>query len=230
VLCAHPGEVFSAERVLVRGSASSLSVDADALRDYVAEHDVPPERLRLRAISRMSNHLLSGLFDVFTVVRPGPTAMEIQASMVELVAALVGELLDEATPPSRPNADSRAAERIRDCLREDPSVTIDLTTLAREAQMSRFRVLRVFKRRFGLPPHTYQLQLRLGLAQKSLREGLHPAQVAAEYGFVDQSHLTRHFKRLLGVTPAQYARVSAQSGPNEPLSVPDPEVWSDVAS
>jgi AraC-like DNA-binding protein len=44
-------------------------------------------------------------------------------------------------------------------------------------------------------------------AQKSLREGLQPAHVAAEYGFVDQSHLTRHFKRLVGVTPAQYARI-----------------------
>ena len=226
VLCAHPGEVFSAERVLVRGSASSLTVEAEALRDYVAEHDVPAESLRLRAITRMSNLLLGGLFEVFTMVRPGPTAMEIQAGMVELVAAFVGELLDEAPPRSRPSADSRAAERIRDCLHEDPSVTIDLTTLAKQAGMSRFRVLRVFKRRFGLPPHTYQLQLRLGLAQKSLRDGVNPARVAAEYGFVDQSHLTRHFKRLLGVTPAQYARVSAQSGPNEPLSVPDPAVWN----
>jgi len=33
-----------------------------------------------------------------------------------------------------------------------------------------------------------------------------PAQVAADCGFADQSHFTRHFKRLTGVTPAQYAR------------------------
>lgn len=229
VLCAHPGEVFAAERALLRGSATSLSVDTAVLREYVAEHDITPEKLCLRGISRMSNELLGSFFEVFTVVRPGPTAMEIQSAMVELVATLVGELLDEVSPPSRPNADSRAAERMRECIQADPSVTIDLTTLACQAGMSRFRVLRVFKRRFGLPPHTYQLQLRLGLAQKSLREGWLPAQVAAEYGFVDQSHLTRHFKRLLGVTPAQYARVPAQSGPNEPLSVPNPELWNTAA-
>jgi AraC-like DNA-binding protein len=230
VLCAQPGEVFAAERVLVRGSANSLMVDRKVLREYVAEHELPPERLRLRAVARMSNDLLSRLFELFTVVRPGPTAMEIQAGMVEFVAALVSELLDETgTPSSKPTHDSRAAERIRQCLHADPSVTIDLTTLAKQTGMSRFRVLRVFKRRFGLPPHTYQLQLRLGLAQKSLREGLHPAQVAAEYGFVDQSHLTRHFKRLLGVTPAQYARVAAQKGPNEPLSVPELEGSNAVA-
>jgi AraC-like DNA-binding protein len=224
VLCAHPGEVFSAERVLVRGSASSLIIDAAVLRSYVAEHDVPAERLRLRPISRMSNLLLSRSFELFSVVRHGSDAMEIQAGMVEFVAALVSELLDDLTPLSRLNADSRAAERIRDCLRADPSVTIDLTTLAKQAGMSQFRALRVFKRRFGLPPHTYQLQLRLGLAQRSLRNGLHPARVAAQFGFVDQSHLTRHFKRWLGVTPAQYARVSAQPGSHEPLSVPEPDV------
>src|SRR6185369_6690010 len=74
-----------------------------------------------------------------------------------------------------------------------------------------FRALRMFKLRYGLPPHTYQRSVRLALAQRALREGQQPAQVAAEYGFFDQSHLTRHFKRFLGVTPAQYARVGARS-------------------
>jgi len=75
--------------------------------------------------------------------------------------------------------------------------------------LSRFQALRAFKRHYGMPPHAYQLRVRVGLAQRSLRAGGQPAQVAAEYGFVDQSHLTRHFKRLVGVTPAQYQRVGA---------------------
>ena len=48
-----------------------------------------------------------------------------------------------------------------------------------------------------------------GLAQRSRRAGGPPAQVAAEHGFVDQSHVTRHFKRRVGVTPAQDQRVGA---------------------
>jgi AraC-like DNA-binding protein len=223
VLCAHPEEVYSAERVLLRGSSSALSLDKAVLDDYVSEHGLRAEKLSLRPVSRMSSTLLNSLFEVFLMVRPGPTPMEMQAGVVEFVAALVAELLDEsAAPTPRPDADARVAARIRDCLHADPAVNIDLDTLARQIGMSRFRVLRVFKRRYGLPPHTYQLQLRLGLAQKSLREGCQPAQVAAEYGFVDQSHLTRHFKRLLGVTPAQYARVARQREPQEPPSVPDP--------
>lgn len=224
LLCAHPGEVFSVERVLVPGSASALTFDATVLADYASEHELTPDRLRLRGLSRMSNGLLTRLFEVFTMVRPGPTAMELQSSIVEFVAALARELLDESTsPPSRVNPDSQTAARIRECLHADPSATLDLSTLAQRIGMSRFRILRVFKRRYGLPPHAYQLQLRLGLAQRSLREGLRPAEVAAEYGFVDQSHLTRHFKRLVGVTPAQYARVPSAAPTDEPVSVPSLE-------
>jgi AraC-like DNA-binding protein len=92
-------------------------------------------------------------------------------------------------------------------LQQDVLATIDLRALASQTGMSRYQALRAFKRRYGLPPHAYQLRVRLGLAQQSLRDGVLPAHVAAEYGFVDQSHLTRHFKRLTGVTPTQYARV-----------------------
>jgi AraC-like DNA-binding protein len=220
VLSAHPGEVFAAKRVVVRGAASSLTVDAPVLQEYVAEHGLTVEGLRLRSVTRMSSELQRRLFEVFALVRPGPSSMQVQASLVEFVAALVGELVDDSSQPlSRHNPEARVAAQIREYLHGDPAVTVDLSTLSRDTGMSRFKVLRVFKRRYGLPPHTYQLQRRLVLAQRCLREGMRPAQVAAQYGFVDQSHLTRHFKRLLGVTPAQYARGSARSGPSDPSSL-----------
>jgi AraC-like DNA-binding protein len=220
-VCAHPSEVFAVERIIARGSASALTIDTKTLQDYVAEHEVPAERLRLRAVTRVSDALLARLFDVFTLLRPGPSPMEIQTSLTKFSAALVRELLEDSpAPSSRASVDSRTASRIRDCLHADPSVAIDLSTLAKRIGISRFRILRVFKRRYGLPPHAYQLQLRLGLARRGLREGLRPAEVAAEYGFVDQSHLTRHFKRLVGVTPAQYARVSIKADDRMPPSYP----------
>lgn len=211
VLCAHPGEVFLARRVLTPGSGSSLMVDPQVLADYVAEHDLSIGRLQLRSFTRMSEALRAKLARVFQTIRPGSTAMELESSFVEFVAGMSSELVDESARAiaARVDADGRAAERVRECLQQDASATLDLTSLANQTGMSRFQALRAFKRRYGLPPHTYQLRVRLGLAQKSLREGVQPAHVAAEYGFVDQSHLTRHFKRLMGVTPAQYARIGS---------------------
>ena len=53
-------------------------------------------------------------------------------------------------------------------------------------------------------PHAFLEQPRVRRAQSLLRTGLLPADVAAEVGFADQSHLTRHFKRIVGVTPGRY--------------------------
>jgi AraC-like DNA-binding protein len=214
VLCAHPGEVFLAQRVLTPGAASSLMVDPQVLSDYVAEHALPSARLQLRSFTRMSDDLSGRLTKVFQMLRPGSTALELESSFVEFVAGMVGELVDETARalPLGAGSDWRAAERVRECLHQDASTTLDLTSLAKQTGMSRFQALRAFKRRYGLPPHTYQLRVRLGLAQRSLRDGVQPAHVAAEYGFVDQSHLTRHFKRLIGVTPAQYARIGTPAG------------------
>ena len=57
-----------------------------------------------------------------------------------------------------------------------------------------------------MPPHAYHLQLRIDRAKRLLAAGSAPARVANDSGFVDQSHLTRHFRKWVGVTPGAYAR------------------------
>jgi AraC-like DNA-binding protein len=57
-----------------------------------------------------------------------------------------------------------------------------------------------------MPPHAFQTQLRVARARKLLREGASPASAALEVGFTDQSHLNRHFKRVLGITPAFFRK------------------------
>lgn len=211
VLCAHPGEVLAVERVLVPESATSVLIEPDLMEQCLAEHDLSPARLRLRAITKVSHLLLCKLLQVCRLLRPGPPSCEIETSIGEFVAALLGELLeDPSVPSSRRCSDWRVAERLRDYLHDTPTTATDLTELATQFRMSRFRMLRAFKRRFGVPPYLYQLQLRLGLAQKALRDGMSLAKVATDYGFFDQSHLTRHFKRQLGVTPAKYASASRE--------------------
>lgn len=94
---------------------------------------------------------------------------------------------------------SRALEYIHDKLSED----IPLETLADIANLSPSHFNAVFKEHIGVPPHRYILHLRINRAKELLlTTRLSIAQVAAEVGFYDQSHLTKHMRRLLGVTPA----------------------------
>jgi AraC-like DNA-binding protein len=208
VLCGRPGEVFAARKVWLPGSRASLSIEANSLGAYLDEHHAQPSALELLPRAEMSPRLNASLVRVFRAFRAECSALALQSALVEFFGRAVPELYGRAAKPARIPA-LRAAERIRELLEADHAETVDLATLAREVGLSRFAALRAFKRQYGLPPHAYRLQIRLGLARKSLRRGLKPAEVAAECGFFDQSHLTRHFRRLFGITPAEYARVGS---------------------
>jgi AraC-like DNA-binding protein len=82
---------------------------------------------------------------------------------------------------------------------------IDLAELAEVSGLGRFQLIRAFKADYGCAPHAYQIDRRLARARKLLARGAAPAQVALEVGFADQSHLTRHFKRIFGATPGSWA-------------------------
>jgi AraC-like DNA-binding protein len=133
------------------------------------------------------------------------------ASSSLLAAALAGLLGSHARPgpkalprPGRRSPGAVAA--VRDLLSERLTDPPRLDDLALATGMSPFALLRAFRDETGLPPHAYLNQLRVRLARRLLDRGLAPALVAAEAGFADQAHLTRHFKRVVGVPPGAYQR------------------------
>jgi AraC-like DNA-binding protein len=102
--------------------------------------------------------------------------------------------------------DLRGVARARDHLRAHPADNVSLDELADVAGLSKFYLLRAFRRAYGLTPHEYQMQLRLARARRLLAEGRPLSHVTYDAGFADQSHLTRRFKAFFDLTPARYAR------------------------
>jgi AraC-like DNA-binding protein len=100
-----------------------------------------------------------------------------------------------------------AIVRVRDLLHEQMDGNMGLDELADMAGIDRFRLTRLFQRTFGTSPHAYLVRLRLRAARRLLAIGRTPAQVAAEVGFADQSHLGRWFRRAYRMTPAAYRRM-----------------------
>jgi AraC-like DNA-binding protein len=106
----------------------------------------------------------------------------------------------------------RAVQLARDYLQAHPADPVTLGDLAEVSGLSMFRLARTFKAETGLAPHAYQVQLRVLRAKRLLAAGRSIAETAGECGFCDQAHLTRQFKRHVGVTPGVYARGTAGQG------------------
>jgi AraC-like DNA-binding protein len=102
-----------------------------------------------------------------------------------------------------PRALLRARELLNECREADLSIDV----IAAAVDLNPYHLMRSFSRRFGIPMHAYRIGVRVERAKSMLRASDEPiARVALECGFADQSHLTRHFKKIAGVTPADYRR------------------------
>jgi len=99
--------------------------------------------------------------------------------------------------------------RARDLLHEQFRMRLDLTEIARVADVSPSHLCQAFRRHFGTTVGEYVRRLRVVWAAQRLRAGEDPvAAIAAAAGFADQSHLTREFKRAFGIGPAEYRRTT----------------------
>lgn len=102
--------------------------------------------------------------------------------------------------------EAELVERARTYLHAHLAEPLRLATVADVCGVNSFRLIRMFGRVLGVSPYAYLVQLRVNRAQALLRDAASVAEAACACGFADQSHLTRTFKRVVGVPPGQYVR------------------------
>jgi AraC family transcriptional regulator len=121
------------------------------------------------------------------------------------VARTYGGLRD-AEPPSgglAPWQAKRACER----LEADLGGRLTLQDVATELGLSVSHFSRAFRTSVGLPPHQWLLRQRVRAAKQLMtNRGLSLAEIAVAAGFANQSHLTRVFSRLVGISPGEWRR------------------------
>jgi transcriptional regulator GlxA family with amidase domain len=89
---------------------------------------------------------------------------------------------------------------------ENVTEPVTLCELERVTKCSAFQIIRAFRSEVGTTPHAYIMSFRVKQATGLLEAGQHIIEAAADTGFADQSHFTKHFKRVHGVTPGIYRR------------------------
>jgi AraC-like DNA-binding protein len=137
---------------------------------------------------------------------PESSTLEREVYLAEALVLLVGRHAVPPHAPRPPGLERRGVRLSREYLQEHAADNVTLEAVARFAGLSAFHLCRVFREAVGMTPHAYQTQVRVRRAKSLLRAGLPITLVAAEAGFYDQAHLTRHFKRIVGLTPGRYLK------------------------
>lgn len=96
---------------------------------------------------------------------------------------------------------------ICDYMKENYRKSIKLNDLINITGISKYCLLRSFTKQKGISPYNYLVAIRISEAKKLLEQGILPIDVALHTGFVDQSHFSNFFKKLIGLTPKQYMNI-----------------------
>jgi AraC family transcriptional regulator len=181
-----------------------LAVEPSRLRLAAAEDDAPQAELNER-LSGYDTELLAVATRLMTEMVAGHPNGPLFWS--EISDDFMGRLIDGHTSLPRRVArgaiSASALRQIRDYIATHLAEPIEVAALAELAGRSPFHFTRVFARSVGMTPHRYVVHLRLQAAIARIREGRSRlADIAADTGFADQSHLSRWIRRVHGVAPS----------------------------
>ena len=166
--------------------------------------DVAQEPLRFSKPFVEDRHLSDSLLRLHRKLEAEGTALELESSLLEIFAELARKHVGIRMPIQQAGMEKTGIKRVRDYLYANYERDVTLNDLAGLVQSSPYHLLRTFRASVGLTPHAYLIQIRVEEGKRLLRAGNPISDVSFTTGFADQSHFTRHFKRIMGVTPGQY--------------------------
>lgn len=208
VVVINPDEVHTGHSGDERGwtyrmlypAVQTLTSVAQAMADHPVDMPYFP-----RAVIK-DRHLALKIKQLHVLLERSTSPLERQEQYYEVMGELIRTQARNSPALKKPGRERRAIQQALEMINDTISENISLETLSRQAGLSPFYFTRIFRQYTGLPPHAYRKQQRILLAKQLLRKRMPISQVAVEAGFADQSHLTRHFKQIVGITPGQYLR------------------------
>lgn len=146
----------------------------------------------------------SRLLALHRALQDSSETLERQSLAREAFGTLLLRHASNRANPLQTGDERETVRRVRELIEDRLTDNISLDELAAHAALSPYHLLRVFRKAVGMTPHVYRTQQRLIRAKALLAAGIPIAEVAAQTGFTDQSHLTRRFKQAYGVPPGAY--------------------------
>jgi AraC-like DNA-binding protein len=134
--------------------------------------------------------------------------VESESFLLEALARLIAKHADPQATPRPAGRERLAVRKACEYMEANFGENVSMSKLADLVSLSPYYFARTFEREIGLPPHSYLEGVRIRKVREFLDQGEPLISVALSAGYSDQSHLTRRFKRFLGITPGQYVKES----------------------
>jgi len=200
---AHTGETVDERGFELRSIYPTTAHMKMAVYELTGKHGTSPFFTQVRVdnpwLARNIATLHSTLFH-------STSALERQSHFIWLLIQLVKQYAATSVTEQKLGNESRTIQKARQYIDECFADGVSLNALSEFVSLSPYYLLRAFCAEVGMPPYTYLESVRIQHAQRLIEAGKPLAEIAAEVGFSSQSHMTNRFKKIIGVTPGQYAR------------------------
>jgi len=202
----NPGELHTGSKAVDDGwQYRVMYAPVDFIRELAGEIAGKPQTLPWFAPGVIRDaDLAQRLAHAHRLLEAGEDALAAEAAMLDALSTLLVRYAQTSPASARLATDDNRVALMQERLTGDLVEPVTLAEVAKAAGLSPFHAARLFTQTTGLPPHAWRNQMRLQRALAPLRAGSSVTDVAAASGFTDQSHFTRHFRRMFGVPPGQW--------------------------
>lgn len=207
IVVINPGELHTGEAASEQGwtyrmfypKASQMQQIASELADQ--PRDVPffPSPVIY------DDHLANLLLELHAILEDKNSSVVKRESLFRrAMAQLIARHADDSPVIGEVKTGRRYVKFIQEYIKAHYADHLTLDLLAAQVGLNPCYMLRIFTKTVGMPPHTYLTHIRIKEAKCLLARGVSIADTATQTGFTDQSHMTKRFKRVFGITPGQY--------------------------
>jgi AraC-like DNA-binding protein len=199
----EPGDVHTSPAASGVESMDVMFIDPSVVRRVGTANGFGD--VHWRAITVRDDELARDFRTTLSLLRDGDPATS-RTAFDEFLACAIHRYGDGRMHSNRVRQDRALVRTARGLLHDRMREPIALSEIAEHLGITTSHLVRSFSAELGTPPHRYLVHLRVERARALLANGFSIVESAHSVGFADQSHLHRHFTRIIGMTPGEYAR------------------------
>jgi AraC-like DNA-binding protein len=198
----HTGEAADAQGFELRSLYPSTTLMETAVFELTGHRSLP----FFKEVQVNQHWATNSISSLHRALLAGADRLESESRILWTMTELLKRYANFGSNERQPGEEKRAIQQVRQYIDEHFAESVTLNMLSQHVSFSPYYLLRAFRAEVGMPPYAYLESVRIRHTQRLIKAGKPLAEVATEVGFSSQSHMTHHFKKIIGVTPGQYAQ------------------------